>query len=194
MPIIQIIEKLSHNNFPSKEAFAEEVAEALLQECPVLKDLNTSSLRKIVFTILDYNRMAEGCGNPYRMLQASGCDGIGSSLTLGLGGRKISLTASGEYLLKVCPKCTLTASIGDPVCPNCNHIYHGYETEEKAVTAALAAYTCMEDLAGAETLTDKARITAANKVVVDDAVEGFVVTEGDVDKQMKNVHKYMPTR
>lgn len=185
MPIIQIIEKLSRNNFPSKEAFAEEVAEALLQECPVLQELNTSSLRKIVFTILDYNRQGEGQGNPYRMLQASG-SGINSSITLGLGGRKISLTASGDYLLKVCPKCTLTASIGDPVCPNCNYIYHGCETEEKAITAALAAYTCMEDLA------DAAQVTAASAVVLDDAVEGFVVTEGDVDKQMKNIHKYIP--
>ena len=50
----------------------------------------------------------------------------------------------------------------------------------------------MGELASAGSITEAASITASNTVILDDAVEGFKVTEGDVQRQMKDVHKYMP--
>ena len=197
MPIISIAESLSKKVFDTREALEAAVVENLLEECPFLAEANASTLRNMVSIILNYNRVADNYGRPYRPLIAAhgltGAASVNSTFTFDFSGGKLTvLAAANEHILKVCPKCKLTACIGDPVCPGCNHSYAGYELEEAAITAACAALGVIGELASASSITEAASITASNTVILDDAVEGFKVTEGDVDRQMKDVHKYMP--
>lgn len=197
MPIIAIAESLSKKVFDSREALADAVLGDLLEECPFLAEANASTLRNMVSIILNYNKVADDYGRPYRMLVASkGLTGSAvpnSTFTFKCFGRDLTLVAhTGDHVLKTCPTCSLTACIGDPVCPNCNHRYLHADKEDQVIAAAIAALGGMSSLAAANSLVDSVQVTAANAVVLDDAVEGFKVTEGDIDRQMKDVHKYMP--
>lgn len=197
MPIIAIAESLSKKVFDTREALEEAVVENLLEECPFLAEANASTLRNMVSIILNYNRVADNYGRPYRPLVVAhgltGAASVNSTFTFDFSGGKLTvLAAANEHILKVCPKCKITACIGDPVCPGCNHNYAGHELEEAAITAACAALGVTGELASASSITEAASITASNAVILDDAVEGFKVTEGDVQRQMKDVHKYMP--
>ena len=197
MPLIAIAERLSAKSYASREDMAEAVLEDLLGECPFLAEANASTLRNMVSIILDYNRKAADCGRPYRQLvtahSLTGSAVVNSTFTFGfLGGNLTVVASENDHILKVCPRCNITACIGDPVCPGCNHDYRNHDKEETAITAALAAFGCMGKLAAAGSLAEAAQVTASNAVILDDVVEGFKVTEGDVQNQMKNVHKYMP--
>ncbi len=197
MPIIAIAESLSKKVFDTREALEAAVVENLLEECPFLAEANAATLRNMVSIILNYNRVADNYGRPYRPLVVAhgltGAASVTSTFTFDFSGGKLTVLATAnEHILKVCPKCKLTACIGDPVCPGCNHSYTGYEQEEAAITAACAALGGMSALASADSLTEAAKVTASNAVILEDTVEGFKVTEGDVQRQMKDVHKYMP--
>lgn len=171
MSLISIINVLSKKPFHNKAALAEAVAAQLLKECPGVAALNTSSIRSAIFDLLDYN----GSGP-----QHVPC--TGSSVTIPFEEGTITLTATEKKVSKVCPSCKLTANVGDPICPGCNHIYSNHVLEERVVAASIAALL-------------PTKITGSKyDTVLDDTVEGFKVTERDVDKYMRGIEKYIPLR
>lgn len=181
MPLIQLMQQATNVPYSKrKEDLAEEIAAKILQECPGAALLNTSTLRSFIFDLLDYNKQPEtSCTQPYTICRAS-------TVSVPVNGQKLIITTTKDNAIyKVCPSCKMTANIGDPICPNCNHIYNSHELEETVVATAIAD-ACNK--LGVE-------LSAANKqdVVLNDAVEGFRVTEGDIDRYLREIEKYRPS-
>lgn len=181
MPLFTIMEVVQGKKcHAKKEELAEEIAAKLLQECPGVSLINAATLRNYIFKLLEYNQHSTNI--PRYTFPYEPC--CGNSVTFPMAGTVHNLTVTcvqDDKVLKVCPSCKLTANIGDPLCPKCNHIYPAPEKEEVIVTAAVAA------------LFDAAELNASNnQIILEDAVEGFRVTEGDVKKHLRDVSKYYP--
>ena len=179
MSLFTIIAKCQEEKpYKKREQLAEDIAQNLLRECPGVAMINAATLRHFIFKMMDYNNLHTGATGTGEY--AVGCTGSTVSFPL-TGGSKLVLTCPDDHIvLKVCPDCKMTANISDPLCPECNHLYPEYEQEQTVVAAAIAS------------LKMAAELTAGNAIVLDDAVEGFKVTEADVKKHLRDVGKYMP--
>lgn len=175
IPLIKIVDCIKKNKSLRKEDMAEEIARRLRQECPGVSLLNASTIRSFIIRLLDYNNLDSENQNLYAFCKAS-------TFSVPINGSKFSISVIGNTVLKVCPSCNFTASIQDPICPNCNNIYNNYVLEKKAVERAILSLL-------PDTLISA---SASNNVVLNDTAEGFVVTEQDINRYLKDIHKYKP--
>lgn len=166
----------------SNELIANEIIEELIRRNPVAARLNAATFRDFVMRLMGFNQLPPETYFP--LMQSLGITASAVSVPILDANVNVTVTADGQ-VLKVCPICWMTARVEDPLCTSCDHVY--VNCEEEARVTATAVRKCNEEI------TAGIRKGKGNIVLQDD-VEGIVITDRDINKYMPGIEKYIPSR
>lgn len=180
MPAFDITQALK-NQIERKESLTNSIMEALIAENPLLARLNADTLRSFVMKMMQYNTLPDEYFR-YPGVRAPQCV-TPSIVSLPIAGSVLhTLVNNDGQILKVCPSCKMTAHPDDPMCLGCSHIYENYATEAAIISATV------DDI-----LVEAGVRKGKGNIVLQDDVEGIVLTDRDIDKYMPNIDKYIPS-